>query len=287
MSMSRLQSEERYEALKAKLLENDFGELLAVQSVPLVERLLLTALEAESLRGLAEEKYERTRRDHLASEHQLLPLKEDNARLLHENNALHLELIHEAEQEDETQRLHQMSIDRLKSQVGDLQFLNLQCNQRVRSLWSVLPLLRPPSPPSSDLRGPPARRSAEGWRTDGPPPWLGARGGCAVGEAPAAAAGVDAERRRREGEEAAHGHVPRGGRAGLAGGAGPERVPAAGPGRDQGAAHRSRPSPAVWSCWPAASSARILPRYSRPGVPTNRSRRSRSWRPRSRKRRCS
>eukprot|EP01052_Picozoa_sp_SAG31_P020639 SAG31_NODE_1562_length_7871_cov_8.208312_4_plen_588_part_00 len=131
MSVSRLQSEERYERLKSRLLENEYSELLAVQSVPLVERLLDDALEARAQWKLAEDKYERTRREHLASEHQLLPLKEDNTRLLHENNALHLELIHEAEHEDESHRAHQLTLDKLRSEISDLNFLNKQCNHCV------------------------------------------------------------------------------------------------------------------------------------------------------------
>ena len=61
------------------------------------------------------------------------PLKEDNVRLLHENNALHLELIHEAEREDEAHQQLQIQAEKLKTKNQQLAFLNSQYRQKAEA----------------------------------------------------------------------------------------------------------------------------------------------------------
>ena len=94
-------TEERYTLLKGRLKEREIGGLLPVQAVPLVERLMDDLCTTQERCQQAEKNHAQARQEYLSSEQQLQPLKEDNVRLLHENNALHLELIHEAEREDE------------------------------------------------------------------------------------------------------------------------------------------------------------------------------------------
>ena len=103
-------TEERYTLLKGRLKEREIGGLLPVQAVPLVERLMDDLCTTQERCQQAEKNHAQARQEYLSSEQQLQPLKEDNVRLLHENNALHLELIHEAEREDEQHQELQLSL---------------------------------------------------------------------------------------------------------------------------------------------------------------------------------
>ena len=129
----RSDTEERYAALKARLKEREIGGLLPVQAVPLVERLFDELVATQERASQAVRNHEQSRQEFLSSEQQLQPLKEDNVRLLHENNALHLELIHEAEREDEQHQQLQIETDKLKTQNTQLAFLNSQFHQKAEA----------------------------------------------------------------------------------------------------------------------------------------------------------
>jgi centrosomal protein CEP135 len=105
--------------------------LLSVQSVPLVERLLGDLLESRERCRTAETNYDHARKEYLSAEQQLQPLKDDNTRLMHENNALHLELIHEAERKDEQNRKLILGLEKLRAEKSDLLFLNAQFQLQV------------------------------------------------------------------------------------------------------------------------------------------------------------
>jgi centrosomal protein CEP135 len=128
---ARQDSEERFARLKEQLRAHDIGGLLSVQSVPLVERLLGDLLESRERCRTAETNYDHARKEYLSAEQQLQPLKDDNTRLMHENNALHLELIHEAERKDEQNRKLILGLEKLRAEKSDLLFLNAQFQLQV------------------------------------------------------------------------------------------------------------------------------------------------------------
>ena len=138
----RSDTEERYATLKSRLKEHEIGGLLPVQAVPLVERLFDELVATQDRAGQAEQNHAQARKEYLSSEQQLQPLKEDNVRLLHENNALHLELIHEAEREDEQHQQLQIATDKLKTQNTELAFLNAQYRAKAEAAEAQAAQLR-------------------------------------------------------------------------------------------------------------------------------------------------
>ena len=96
--------------------------------------------------------HEQSRNEYLSSEQQLQPLKEDNVRLLHENNALHLELIHEAEREDEQHQQLQIHADKLNTNNAQLAFLNSQYRQKAEAAEAVEVVERPARTAETDER---------------------------------------------------------------------------------------------------------------------------------------
>ena len=138
----RSETEERYDALKARLKQHDIGGLLPVQAVPLVERLFNELVMTQEREKVAAQNHEQARNEYLSSEQQLQPLKEDNVRLLHENNALHLELIHEAEREDEQHQQLVIETDKLRNKNTQLAFLNSQYRQKAEAAEAEAAKLR-------------------------------------------------------------------------------------------------------------------------------------------------
>ena len=135
-------TEERYTLLKGRLKEREIGGLLPVQAVPLVERLMDDLCTTQERCQQAEKNHAQARQEYLSSEQQLQPLKEDNVRLLHENNALHLELIHEAEREDEQHQELQIAANKLKTQNAELKFINAQYAQKAAAAETEAAALR-------------------------------------------------------------------------------------------------------------------------------------------------
>ncbi|XP_023719195.1 centrosomal protein of 135 kDa isoform X2 [Cryptotermes secundus] len=126
--------EHRYRALRNHLDKLGYQYPLAVESLPLVERLVSDLLHTtERLRHykeLAQKSFEESRILQLGVE----PYKLDNAKLVEECNDLHLKLLHQQEDADKNQKDLKLQIRELKSENSDLQFLNSQRLARIKTL---------------------------------------------------------------------------------------------------------------------------------------------------------
>ena len=116
MSAVSLAAPARLSALKAALSELRYDQPLGLESAPLVERLLddLTASRARQKElGLLNQQ----RSDEVSvAEQSALPVRKENARLVRENNELHMQLIADAEAAQEARETLASQNSKLEAQ---------------------------------------------------------------------------------------------------------------------------------------------------------------------------
>uniref|UniRef100_A0A8C2K9H9 Centrosomal protein 135 n=1 Tax=Cyprinus carpio TaxID=7962 RepID=A0A8C2K9H9_CYPCA len=133
MSMTT-SAEQKFISLRKRLDQLGYRQPLAIESLPLVEKLFSDLVHTtESLRNakLAAGKTEKESRNVDAV---LEPYKAENARLIRENNELHLGLLKLREEKDRISRELKAYIRKLDHETSDLKFLNNQYVHKVRSL---------------------------------------------------------------------------------------------------------------------------------------------------------
>uniref|UniRef100_A0A8C1L5X2 Centrosomal protein 135 n=1 Tax=Cyprinus carpio TaxID=7962 RepID=A0A8C1L5X2_CYPCA len=133
MSMTT-SAEQKFISLRKRLDQLGYRQPLAIESLPLVEKLFSDLVHTtESLRNakLAAGKTEKESRNVDAV---LEPYKAENARLVRENNELHLGLLKLREEKDRISRELKAYIRKLDHETSDLKFLNNQYVHKVRSL---------------------------------------------------------------------------------------------------------------------------------------------------------
>nr|XP_057930217.1 centrosomal protein of 135 kDa-like isoform X3 [Doryrhamphus excisus] len=124
--------ERKYANLRKRLDQLGYRHPLAIESLPLVEKLFSDLVHTtESLRNakLSAGKIEKERNCDV-----LEPYRTDNARLVRENNELHLELLKVNEEKDHADRELITRIRKLEHETCDLKFLNNQYMHKVRCL---------------------------------------------------------------------------------------------------------------------------------------------------------
>uniref|UniRef100_A0A673GJ44 Centrosomal protein 135 n=1 Tax=Sinocyclocheilus rhinocerous TaxID=307959 RepID=A0A673GJ44_9TELE len=127
-------AERKFINLRKRLDQLGYRQPLAIDSLPLVEKLLSDLVHTtESLRNakLAAGKTEKESRNVDAV---LEPYKAENARLVKENNELHLGLLKLREEKDLISMELKAYIRKLDHETSDLKFLNNQYVHKVRSL---------------------------------------------------------------------------------------------------------------------------------------------------------
>uniref|UniRef100_A0A673NJH9 Centrosomal protein of 135 kDa n=1 Tax=Sinocyclocheilus rhinocerous TaxID=307959 RepID=A0A673NJH9_9TELE len=127
-------AERKFINLRKRLDQLGYRQPLAIESLPLVEKLFSDLVHTtESLRNakLAAGKTEKESRNVDAV---LEPYKAENARLVKENNELHLGLLKLREEKDRISRELKAYIRKLDHETSDLKFLNNQYVHKVRSL---------------------------------------------------------------------------------------------------------------------------------------------------------
>ncbi|RXN24285.1 centrosomal protein of 135 kDa [Labeo rohita] len=127
-------AERKFINLRKRLDQLGYRQPLAIESLPLVEKLFSDLVHTtESLRNakLAAGKTEKESRNVDAL---LEPYKAENARLVRENNELHLGLLKLREEKDRISRELKAYIRKLDHETSDLKFLNNQYVHKVRSL---------------------------------------------------------------------------------------------------------------------------------------------------------
>uniref|UniRef100_A0A8C2K8Z3 Centrosomal protein 135 n=1 Tax=Cyprinus carpio TaxID=7962 RepID=A0A8C2K8Z3_CYPCA len=125
-------AEQKFISLRKRLDQLGYRQPLAIESLPLVEKLFSDLVHTtESLRNakLAAGKTEKESRNVDAV---LEPYKAENARLIRENNELHLGLLKLREEKDRIKL--KAYIRKLDHETSDLKFLNNQYVHKVRSL---------------------------------------------------------------------------------------------------------------------------------------------------------
>ncbi|XP_077572880.1 centrosomal protein of 135 kDa-like [Stigmatopora nigra] len=126
-------AERKFVNLRRRLDQLGYKQPLAIDNLPLVEKLFSDLVHTtESLRNAklsAKSTKETQNLDVL-----LEPYKADNARLVRENNQLHLELLKAKEEMEHVTREFKSHIRKLDHDMTDIRFLNNQYAQKVRCL---------------------------------------------------------------------------------------------------------------------------------------------------------
>uniref|UniRef100_A0A672HCG2 Centrosomal protein 135 n=1 Tax=Salarias fasciatus TaxID=181472 RepID=A0A672HCG2_SALFA len=132
--MSSSIAERKFVNLRKRLDQLGYRQPLEIESLPLVEKLFSDLIHTtESLRNakLSAGKTETESRNFDAL---LEPYRTENARVVRENNELHLELLKIREEKDRVTRELKTHIRKLDHQTSDLKFLNNQYVHKVRCL---------------------------------------------------------------------------------------------------------------------------------------------------------
>uniref|UniRef100_A0A672HBW5 Centrosomal protein 135 n=1 Tax=Salarias fasciatus TaxID=181472 RepID=A0A672HBW5_SALFA len=127
-------AERKFVNLRKRLDQLGYRQPLEIESLPLVEKLFSDLIHTtESLRNakLSAGKTETESRNFDAL---LEPYRTENARVVRENNELHLELLKIREEKDRVTRELKTHIRKLDHQTSDLKFLNNQYVHKVRCL---------------------------------------------------------------------------------------------------------------------------------------------------------
>ncbi|CAF1022017.1 unnamed protein product [Rotaria sordida] len=133
-------SEQKYITLRKRLDQFGFKQPLAIESLPLVEKLFQAFIQTtEELKKAKENPplsvpLPSTNANTSTTIPSAHPYKNDNARLVKENNDLHLELLKCREQLDHHIKEFKGQLRKLEHENADLRFLNTQYIHRLRSL---------------------------------------------------------------------------------------------------------------------------------------------------------
>lgn len=127
-------TERKFTTLRKRLDQLGYRQPLGIESVPLVEKLFSDLVHTtESLKNL---KLQSSRHDRSKTsvEDHVEPYRSDNAKLVKENNEIHLQLIKLREESDEKIRELKATVRKLEHESADLKFLNTQYVHKVKAL---------------------------------------------------------------------------------------------------------------------------------------------------------
>jgi len=134
-------SEQKYILLRKRLDQFGYKQPLAIESLPLVEKLFQDLLQTTEALKKAKDANPSSSSTSIAAVPSSVPnsisahpYKNDNARLVKENNDLHLELIKCREQLDHQIKEFKNQLRKVEHENADLRFLNTQYIHRLRSL---------------------------------------------------------------------------------------------------------------------------------------------------------
>lgn len=127
-------AERKFINLRKRLDQLGYRQPLGIESLPLVEKLFSDLVHTtESLRN-AKLSVGKTEKESKNLDAVLEPYRTENARLVRENNELHLGLLKLKEEKDKQSKDLKSSIRKLEHETADLKFLNNQYVHKVRSL---------------------------------------------------------------------------------------------------------------------------------------------------------
>ncbi|BFZ24412.1 hypothetical protein BsWGS_27451 [Bradybaena similaris] len=128
------QAQQKFSNLRRRLDQLGYRQPLGIESLPLVEKLFADLIHTtESLKNA---KLELSKKTEVTTDvdSAVEPYKSDNAKLIRENNELHMGLIKQKEEADTVIRELKASLRDLEHKTADLQFLNNQYVSKVRQL---------------------------------------------------------------------------------------------------------------------------------------------------------
>ena len=126
-------TERKFTSLRKRLDQLGYRQPLGIESLPLAEKLFGDLLHTtESLKN-AKLQLGRQKEQKGVWEQQVEPYRNDNSRLVKENNDLHQQLIRVKESGEMKVKELKVTLRRLEHENADLKFLNTQYVQRLRS----------------------------------------------------------------------------------------------------------------------------------------------------------
>ena len=124
--------EAKFGVVRRRLDQLGYKQPLGLDAVPLAERMLCDLLHTtESLREAEHQLSTHQRERDVFSQH-VEPYKQDNAKLVQENNTLHSQIIKAKESNETKMRELKSTLKRMDHENTDLKFLNSQYLSRVR-----------------------------------------------------------------------------------------------------------------------------------------------------------
>ena len=127
-------ADKKFTSLRKRLDQLGYRQALGIESVPLVEKLFSDLVHTtESLRN-AKVQLSRQEKDKTLKEDSSEPYRSDNAKLVKENSELHMQLIKQKEDFEETIRGLKATVRKLEHENADLKFLNTQYVHKVKAL---------------------------------------------------------------------------------------------------------------------------------------------------------
>lgn len=127
-------AERKFSTLRKRLDQLGYRQPLGIESLPLVEKLFSDLVHTtESLKNLKQQVSKQDKEKFLYEDN-VEPYRSDNAKLVKENNELHLQLIKLREDTDQTIKDLKASLRKLEHENADLKFLNTQYVHKVKAL---------------------------------------------------------------------------------------------------------------------------------------------------------
>ncbi|XP_018431235.1 PREDICTED: centrosomal protein of 135 kDa [Nanorana parkeri] len=127
-------AERKFINLRKRLDQLGYKQPLGIESLPLVEKLFSDLVHTtESLRN-AKLSASKNEKENKNFDSVIEPYKAENARLVRENNELHLELLKIKEESDRHIKDLKASLRKFEHQTADLKFLNNQYVHKIRSM---------------------------------------------------------------------------------------------------------------------------------------------------------
>ena len=127
-------ADKKFTTLRKRLDQLGYRQPLGIESVPLVEKLFSDLVHTTESLKKAKVKLSSTEKTAVVYDDQSEPYRNDNAKLVRENNELHQELIKIKEELDAQGRESKAAIRKLENENSDLKFLNSQYVHKVRAL---------------------------------------------------------------------------------------------------------------------------------------------------------
>ena len=135
-------AEQKYHGLKSQLQALNYLQPLGIESAPLVEKLLEDlVMTTESYRNL-ERRANKEAQSLNILQGQVLPLKNENSRLIRENNKLHQELIHQAELFEKQELKWQKDNNKSSNDAKNAKFLRSTDRERIKQQENEIKDLR-------------------------------------------------------------------------------------------------------------------------------------------------